>query len=80
MSKKFDFIKVEPVGGQKYFYQEGDLVLGRCRNSISWPGTINSFIGFDEEEVQVFKVNFIGYNGYACLESYLIEPLSKRNI
>jgi hypothetical protein len=49
------------------FYEVDDLVVGRCQNNIPWPAIITHFKGYDEDEVQVFTVDFIGTHSYAHL-------------
>lgn len=73
-------IKVEPFQDPEYFYSEGDIVIGRCHNHLPWPGVIRSFFGYDEDEVQVYTVDFFDEKSYAYLETYLITPLSEHVI
>lgn len=69
-------IKVEPFPEPEYFYQPGDIIAGRCLGHFPWPGVIRSFYGYDEDEVQVYKVDFFQEKSFAFLETYLITPLS----
>jgi hypothetical protein len=69
-------IKIEPFPEPEYFYHPGDIVIGRCLSHYPWPGVIRSFYGYDEDEVQVYQVDFFQEKSYALLETYLITPLS----
>ena len=73
-------IKIEPFPEPEYFYQPGDIVIGKCLNHFPWPGVIHSFYGYDEDEVQVYQVDFFQEKSYAFLETYLITPLSDHAI
>lgn len=51
-------IKVEPQADPECFYVKGDIVIGRCLNQPPWPAVVSSFCGYDEDEVQVYRVDF----------------------
>jgi hypothetical protein len=75
-----EVIKVEPVKEEPLFYENGDVVLGRCRNTPIWPCIVQKFLGYDEEEVQVYQVTFLGSNFEANLETYNLIPITKTKL
>lgn len=47
----------------------GDIVIGRCKDHDPWPAVITNFCGYDEDEVQVYRVDFFVEKSYANLET-----------
>ena len=59
------------------FYESGDVLLGKCEDSPPWPCIISHFLGYDEEEVQIYQVNFLATLEVANLETYNLTPVTK---
>lgn len=55
--------------------------MAKCgvRSSL-WPCVVRSFLGYDEEEVQVYSVDFIGTKDYANLETYNLIPITREKL
>lgn len=70
-------IKVEPIRDENLFYEPGDILLGKCQKSPLWPCVIERFMGYDEEEVQVYYVRFLSTVYGANLETYNLLPVTK---
>lgn len=68
-------IKLEPICSP-ISYWEGDLVLAVCGKGPAWPARIISFRGYDEEEVEVYKIGFLGDETWAYLEKYHLSTLT----
>lgn len=75
-----EVIKVEPVKEEPLFYENGDILLGKCRNTPAWPCMIQAFLGYDEDEVQVYRVTFLSTNCQANLETYYLTPITKTRL